>query len=89
MFGAVYGISWDDQGRPNGLVAYKEAHVVDAAAWQASLNTEYDQPITAMEISGPLGYTVPSILALAAIEYRKQQRPHWSTVQPFYGQSPV
>ncbi|MEM9215167.1 MAG: tRNA (adenosine(37)-N6)-threonylcarbamoyltransferase complex dimerization subunit type 1 TsaB [Cyanobacteria bacterium P01_F01_bin.150] len=89
VFGAVYSVTWGEGGIPKELVSYKDAHVIDAETWQTYLKSEYSQPMTTMEISGPLGYTVSSVLELAAIDYQKKQRPHWSSVEPFYGQSPV
>ena len=116
VFGAVYGIQWDDaptvdsgrlssedhpsvgspepsplaaKRKPKGLVCHKSDHVIDANEWHTYLQTEYSEPMATVEITGELGYTASSLVDLATIEYRNQHRPHWATVQPFYGQSPV
>lgn len=104
VFGAVYGIHWGDgraaevpsrsltespQWTPQSLVSHHDDHVIDQNEWNLFLQSAYPEPMTSVEITGNLGHTVSSVLELALLSSLQNASPHWSTVQPFYGQSPV
>ena len=63
-------------------------HVLPAEEWDELLQSRYPE-LVSMEATGPLGYTVSSVVDLAVLEYYCQTPGHWSQVYPFYGQSPV
>ena len=99
VFGAVYDMigalptDSNDPVRqqliPTELVAHKDDHVIDAEVWNHYLNTELPKPWTGLTITDALGHTVSSVLEIATLDYLAQKSSHWSTVHPFYGQSPV
>lgn len=77
------------QWTPEALVSHQVDHVIDQNEWTLSLQSSYPEPMTSVEINGNLGHTVSSVLELAWLSYLQNNSPHWATVQPFYGQSPV
>ncbi|MEO0539686.1 MAG: tRNA (adenosine(37)-N6)-threonylcarbamoyltransferase complex dimerization subunit type 1 TsaB [Cyanobacteria bacterium P01_A01_bin.105] len=84
--GAVYGAIYTDRGRQAKL----PPNILPADAWQAQLE-DWAGPLQQVEISTGqgLGASVVNVLQLAQYQYQIGERPHWSDVVPFYGQSPV
>ena len=99
VFGAIYKIARASKPNvmtsqstilsPQTLAPYKADHVINEEDWKSYIETEFTEPLTRLTINEVLGYTVPSVLELATLDYRAQTNSHWSTVLPFYGQSPV
>ncbi len=62
--------------------------VMSQAQWQQTLET-WGRPYHLMTAEDGLGATTPALLELAHRDWQRGDRPDWSTVLPFYGQSPV
>ncbi|MBW4660163.1 MAG: tRNA (adenosine(37)-N6)-threonylcarbamoyltransferase complex dimerization subunit type 1 TsaB [Drouetiella hepatica Uher 2000/2452] len=65
-----------------------EDTVMSQAQWQQTLET-WARPYHLMTAADGLGTTTPALLDLAYRDWQRGDRPDWSTVLPFYGQSPV
>ncbi|MEB3233711.1 MAG: tRNA (adenosine(37)-N6)-threonylcarbamoyltransferase complex dimerization subunit type 1 TsaB [Leptolyngbyaceae bacterium] len=74
--------------QPFRLQPYQPEQVLDLSTWQQQLS-QFPHDVKVISIEGDLGHTAIDVLALAWQAYQAGCRPHWSTVQPFYGQSPV
>jgi tRNA threonylcarbamoyl adenosine modification protein YeaZ len=84
VYGGLYAIA------PNGfdgLITEQSDRVMPEAEWAniIAAHPEYQLAIAPEN----LGETTASLLELAQSQWQQQQRPHWSEVLPFYGQSPV
>ena len=62
--------------------------VMTQEAWAENLK-QLSTLTESLVANGNLGHTTRALLELAYMEHSLGQRSHWSTVQPFYGQSPV
>jgi len=62
--------------------------VMSQTQWQHTLGT-WARPYQLITAEGGLGATTPALLKLAYRDWQLGDRPDWSTVLPFYGQSPV
>ena len=62
--------------------------VMSQAQWQQTLET-WVRPYHLMTAADGLGATTPALLELAYQDWQRGERPDWSSVLPFYGQSPV
>ncbi|MEO1741905.1 MAG: tRNA (adenosine(37)-N6)-threonylcarbamoyltransferase complex dimerization subunit type 1 TsaB [Cyanobacteria bacterium J06629_9] len=84
--GAVYGAIYDDRG----LTSKVEPQILPAEDWLAQLDA-WPGPLQRIDIpaGGGLGASVVDVLQLAQARWQLGERPAWSTVMPFYGQSPV
>ncbi|MEM6350944.1 MAG: tRNA (adenosine(37)-N6)-threonylcarbamoyltransferase complex dimerization subunit type 1 TsaB [Cyanobacteria bacterium P01_D01_bin.14] len=84
--GAVYGAIYDDRG----LTSKVEPQILPAEDWLAQLDT-WPGPLQRIDIPAGegLGASVVDVLQLAQARWQLGERPAWSTVMPFYGQSPV
>jgi hypothetical protein len=58
------------------------------ADWDAKLKL-WPTPHEYMLAEGGLAHSVDGVLTLAQHQWQNGDRPHWSTVLPFYGQHPV
>jgi tRNA threonylcarbamoyl adenosine modification protein YeaZ len=65
-----------------------EDTVMSQAQWQQTLET-WNRPYHLLAAEAGLGATTPALLELAYRDWQLGDRPNWSTVLPFYGQSPV
>lgn len=82
LFVAVY------QLQEQGLSSYLPDTTLTPELWQATLN-KIPTPYPPLEVPLEVANTVAAILELAYLDYQQGNRPHWSTVLPFYGQHPV
>jgi tRNA A37 threonylcarbamoyladenosine modification protein TsaB len=85
IFGAVYEISSERQE----LITIFSDTVLSAAEWEAKLADLQPDLHQIVPQSANLADTVHSVWSLAQLAYTQGQRPHWSSVLPFYGQHPV
>ncbi len=82
VFGAIYQ-------RQMPVITPVLAEVLYAQAnWEAQLK-DWSTPYHLIEAEGGLAHTVEGLLALAQNQWQMGDRPHWSSVLPFYGQHPV
>ncbi|MBP0022364.1 MAG: tRNA (adenosine(37)-N6)-threonylcarbamoyltransferase complex dimerization subunit type 1 TsaB [Cyanobacteria bacterium SBLK] len=84
IFSAIYQLT------PQGdrLETILPDTVMISEQWQAK-RQDFERIPKILSIEGDLGYTVGSILELAAIAWQHGDRPHWSEALPFYGQHPI
>ncbi|MEO0948342.1 MAG: tRNA (adenosine(37)-N6)-threonylcarbamoyltransferase complex dimerization subunit type 1 TsaB [Cyanobacteria bacterium J06641_5] len=82
LFGAVYGPT------VMGLETHLPVATFTSETWLAALE---GLAIACRELELPeaLGTDVIGVFALALLAWQAGQRPHWSTVVPFYGQHPI
>lgn len=83
LFGALYQLS-----EQSGLTTLFPDTVLTQERWLEKLNhwpTDYHL----IKAEGGLAASVSQALTLAYYDWRQGQRPHWSTVLPYYGQHPV
>jgi tRNA threonylcarbamoyl adenosine modification protein YeaZ len=85
IFGAVYAIG-SDLTQP--IVICPDT-VLSAAEWETKLADFQPDLHQIVPQSANLADTVRSVWSLAQLAYTQGQRPHWSSVLPFYGQHPV
>jgi tRNA threonylcarbamoyl adenosine modification protein YeaZ len=85
VFGAVYAIA----SNRSELITIFPDTVFSSAEWEAKLAEIQPQQHQIVPQSANLADTVSSIWSLARLAYNRGQRPHWSSVLPFYGQHPV
>jgi tRNA threonylcarbamoyl adenosine modification protein YeaZ len=85
IFGAVYEISSERQE----LITIFPDTVLSSAEWEAKLADFQPDRHQIVPQSANLADTVHSVWSLAQLAYIQGQRPHWSSVLPFYGQHPV
>ena len=85
VFGAVYEIN---PTRTELTTIFPDA-VLSGADWDTKLTDFKPTHHEIVPQSANLSDTVTSILTLAQLAYAQGQRPHWSSVLPFYGQHPV
>jgi tRNA threonylcarbamoyl adenosine modification protein YeaZ len=85
VFGSVYEIG-SDLAEP--IVIFPDT-VLSAAEWEAKLADLQPDLHQIVPQSANLADTVHSVWSLAQLAYTQGQRPHWSSVLPFYGQHPV
>jgi tRNA threonylcarbamoyl adenosine modification protein YeaZ len=85
VFGAVYAI---DSERSSLSTIFPDT-VLSATEWEAKLAEIQPQHHQIVPQSANLADTVRSVWSLAQIAYTQGQRPHWSSVLPFYGQHPA
>ncbi len=76
------------QVEPNQMDAVLPDAVMTPSAWQQTLDT-WQTPYKLIHVEPNQGRYVREVLAIAAQNWQKGQRPHWSEVLPFYGQHPV
>ncbi|MEM6520445.1 MAG: tRNA (adenosine(37)-N6)-threonylcarbamoyltransferase complex dimerization subunit type 1 TsaB [Cyanobacteria bacterium P01_C01_bin.70] len=81
IFGAIY------QTASSQVIPVLPEALYAQADWEAQLNTWATCHTIAAE--GGLANSVEGVLALAQGQWQAGDRPHWSTVLPFYGQHPV
>lgn len=81
-FGAIY------RPAPTGLTAQLPDQARPQADWDACL-AQWSQPYHHLKVEGDVSATVEGVLSLAQLRWQTGDRPHWSTVLPFYGQNPV
>jgi tRNA threonylcarbamoyl adenosine modification protein YeaZ len=89
VFGAVYEIGSDTLGERSELITIFPDTVLSSAEWEAKLAEIQPQHHQIVPQSANLADTVSSVWSLAQLAYDRGQRPHWSSVLPFYGQHPV
>ncbi len=93
VFGAVYGRKIVGGASPaenrNELTTILPDAVFSATDWDKQLVDLHPTYHQIVPQSANLAATVTSIFALAQLAYDRGQRPHWSSVLPFYGQHPV
>jgi len=82
IFGAIYQAQ-----RPCITSVLPEA-LYSQADWEAKLSA-WATPYHHIAAEGGLAHSVEGVLALAHQHWQTGDRPHWSTVLPFYGQHPV
>jgi tRNA threonylcarbamoyl adenosine modification protein YeaZ len=85
VFGAVYEIGIE---RQEPIAIFPDT-VLSAAEWEAKLAEIQPNQHQIVPQSANLADTVRSVWSLAQLAYTQGQRPHWSSVLPFYGQHPV
>ena len=85
----VQWVESDQQFTPDQLVPHRADEVIDAEDWKRYLATQGAETCLELAMNEVLGYTVPSVIELATLDYLSHKAAHWSTVYPFYGQSPV
>ncbi|MBI4779997.1 MAG: tRNA (adenosine(37)-N6)-threonylcarbamoyltransferase complex dimerization subunit type 1 TsaB [Oscillatoriophycideae cyanobacterium NC_groundwater_1537_Pr4_S-0.65um_50_18] len=81
--GEVHGAVYSPQLKP----LLKDT-VLSQAQWQQTLDS-WPRPYQLIVAEGGLGSTAPALLELAYRDWQQGDRPNWSEVLPFYGQSPV
>lgn len=82
VFGAIYTATGSTL-----QTAYPDT-VLPQADWEAVL-AQWPVPCDRRVAAGDLSGTVTAVLTLAQARWHQGDRPHWSTVLPFYGQHPV
>jgi tRNA threonylcarbamoyl adenosine modification protein YeaZ len=85
IFGAVYEISIER----HELITIFPDTVLSSAEWDEKLAAFQPRQHQVVPQSANLAETVSSVWSLAQLAYTQGQRPHWSSVLPFYGQHPV
>jgi tRNA threonylcarbamoyl adenosine modification protein YeaZ len=70
------------------LVPLHAETVLENRHWETLLES-WARPYHLVTAEGGLGASVTSVLELAWMDWSTGDRPHWSDVLPFYGQSPV
>lgn len=89
VFAAIYSDSVDRlTPTPDGLTIHQPETVMHADQWQHRLES-WHRPYQRVDLEGGLGIFANSLLELAQLRWQQGDRPHWSTVLPYYGQSPV
>ncbi|MCU0570464.1 MAG: tRNA (adenosine(37)-N6)-threonylcarbamoyltransferase complex dimerization subunit type 1 TsaB [Oculatellaceae cyanobacterium Prado106] len=83
---AIYRMS-EAADKP-ALMAKLPDTVMDQAEWQQTLAT-WETPYQTIAAPPNMGDTTASLLELAYGQWLAGDRPHWSDILPFYGQSPV
>jgi tRNA threonylcarbamoyl adenosine modification protein YeaZ len=83
LYGAIYTAASELEFR----ATFPDA-VHTANEWQQTLD-RWTRPYHLVQVEGGLGATVTAILELAYLDWQQGLRPEWSSVLPFYGQSPV
>jgi tRNA threonylcarbamoyl adenosine modification protein YeaZ len=81
--GELYGSIYQ---HPNQTTVFPD-QVISPAVWQATLKQFPDATI--VEAIALQGRYAPSLLTIAHRQWHRGDRPHWSTVLPYYGQHPV
>jgi tRNA threonylcarbamoyl adenosine modification protein YeaZ len=93
VFGAVYQIKIDRNAQSTSahqeLMTILPDTVFSAADWDKKIAELHPTHHKIVPQSANLAATVTSVFALAHLAYFQGQRPHWSSVLPFYGQHPV
>jgi tRNA threonylcarbamoyl adenosine modification protein YeaZ len=89
VFGAVYEIGIDTLRERSEPITIFPDTVLSAAEWEAKLADLQPDLHQIVPQSANLADTVRSVWSLAQLAYIQGQRPHWSSVLPFYGQHPV
>jgi tRNA A37 threonylcarbamoyladenosine modification protein TsaB len=89
VFGAVYQIGSDILGERSEPIAIFPDTVLSSDEWEAKLADLQPDLYQIVLQSASLADTVRSVWSLAQLAYTQGQRPHWSSVLPFYGQHPV
>ena len=82
LYGALYELTDTD------LICHLPDQVFAQAAWQQQLQ-DWSTPYHLETLEGGLAHTVASVLTLAQRQWQQGKRPHWGTVEPYYGQHPV
>lgn len=85
VYGAIYQVDAKERSQ---LIPLLPDTVMSLADWQQTL-AKWSEPYHLTQISGGLGDSVSSVLALAFAEWQQGKRPDWSEALPFYGQHPV
>ncbi|MBL1176521.1 MAG: tRNA (adenosine(37)-N6)-threonylcarbamoyltransferase complex dimerization subunit type 1 TsaB [Pantanalinema sp. GBBB05] len=85
VYGAIYQVDATERSQLTPLLLDT---VMSLADWQQTL-ANWSKPYYLTQISGGLGDSVSSVLALAFAEWQQGKRPNWSEALPFYGQHPV
>jgi tRNA threonylcarbamoyl adenosine modification protein YeaZ len=83
VYGAIYLVA---PQRP--LRAVFPDAVLSLQQWQQTLE-QWQTPYRLVQAEAGLGDTVVALLELAYLDWQTGVFPDWSTVLPFYGQSPV
>lgn len=84
VFVAIYQVSPTGEG----LIELLPDTVMKPEIWQQTLANWPDR-YDLVEAPAKLGESVASVLQLAAVDWQKGLRPHWSEALPFYGQHPI
>lgn len=82
VYGAIYSAS-EQELQP----VFPDA-VMQPEQWQQTLEN-WQTPYRLVQAEAGLGATVVELLALAYLNWQQGRSADWSTVLPFYGQSPV
>ncbi|NEQ43193.1 MAG: tRNA (adenosine(37)-N6)-threonylcarbamoyltransferase complex dimerization subunit type 1 TsaB [Leptolyngbya sp. SIOISBB] len=82
IFGAIY------QTQAPVITPILAEALYSKADWGGKLN-HWSTPHHLIAAEGGLAHTVEGVLALAQHQWQTGDRPHWSSVLPFYGQHPV
>lgn len=82
-YGAIYSAKAEI-----GIEASLPDGVLSQEAWQQTL-ADWKNPYRLVQAESGLGATAVELLELAYQEWQSGQSSDWSTVLPFYGQSPV
>lgn len=87
--GEVFGSVHELNESGDGLRAVFPDMVMSAADWDTQVADLKPMLHSVVLQSANLSQTVTSVFELAQLAYLQGQRPHWSSVLPFYGQHPV
>jgi tRNA threonylcarbamoyl adenosine modification protein YeaZ len=90
--GALHGGLYQIQSSPNHEARSVIPILADAVYTESAWQTQLEQQPTSVHLvtaNQGLGISTLSLLQLAANAWIEGERPHWSTVLPIYGQSPV
>ncbi len=79
LYGSIYR-------QPDQVAAFSD-QVINPEVWQKTLQQFPDT--TVVEAIALQGRFAPNLLAIAQRQWDMGDRPHWSTVLPYYGQHPV
>ncbi|MGJ3253078.1 MAG: tRNA (adenosine(37)-N6)-threonylcarbamoyltransferase complex dimerization subunit type 1 TsaB [Elainellaceae cyanobacterium] len=89
VFAAIYSAAVNRlTPTPTGLTIQQPETVMHADQWQHILES-WHRSYQRVDLEGGLGAFASSLLELARLRWQQGDRPHWSTVLPYYGQSPV
>ncbi len=80
LYGSVY------HNPPDQVAAFPD-QVINPEVWQKTLEQFPEASI--VEAIALQGRYAPNLLAIAHPQWQNGDRPHWSTVLPYYGQHPV